>query len=163
MKGKGLLGKVLFVVVGILLLGFLAIQLVPVQRSNPPITREIRWDSQQTRELARRACMDCHSNETIWPWYAYVAPVSWMVAEDVEEGRAALNFSEWDRQGGEAAEGPGEVVEVILEGYMPPAKYLPTHPEARLTAAEKQQLADGLRATIAADPAMGAENGEEDD
>ena len=72
-----------FVVLVVVLFGL--IQLVPVQRTNPPVVAEPPWDSPETRALAVRACFDCHSNETVWPWYAYVAPVSWLVAHDTDE------------------------------------------------------------------------------
>ena len=77
----------------------LAIQLVPYGRGhrNPALRSEPPWDSPATRELARQACFDCHSNETQWPAYASIAPASWLVQHDVDEGRAALNFSEWQR------------------------------------------------------------------
>ncbi len=132
-----------FVIVG----GFLLIQLVPYGRdhSNPPVKNEPVWDSPETRDLAQRACFDCHSNETIWPWYSNVAPISWLVQHDTEEGREELNFSEWGTSG-EGEEGQ-EMVEEIKEGEMPLRIYLITHPEARLTQAEKEQLIDGLLAT----------------
>ncbi|HRQ38447.1 MAG TPA: heme-binding domain-containing protein [Chloroflexota bacterium] len=134
----------LVVVVG----GFLLIQVIPYGRdhTNPPVISEPAWDSPQTRALAERACFDCHSNETVWPWYSQVAPVSWLVQHDVDEGRRELNFSEWGygRKEGEAGE---EMAEVIWEGEMPPAQFLLTHPEAHLTDAEKQQLVRGLTAT----------------
>src|SRR5581483_2821093 len=78
---------------------FLLAQAVPYDRShtNPPVTAEPRWDSPQTRELAARACFDCHSNLTTWPWYSNVAPISWLVQRDVDGGRSALNFSEWNK------------------------------------------------------------------
>lgn len=82
--------------------------------------------------------------QTRWPWYSHVAPASWMVQEHVDSGRRALNFSEWDRPGEEAS----EAAEEVLEGEMPPASYLLAHPEARLSAAERAQLARGLVATI---------------
>ncbi len=125
-----------------------AIQLVPYGRdhSNPPVTSEPQWDSTATRDLAKRACFDCHSNETVWPWYSHVAPVSWLLQRDVDEGRSKLNFSEWDKPQKEADEAAKEV----REGEMPPWFYLPTHPEARLTDAEKQALIAGLEATIGA-------------
>jgi len=141
------LGRILLVIVGLLVVGFVAIQLVPVQRTNPPVTSEPNWDSPETRALAERACFDCHSNETKWPWYSYVAPVSWLVAHYVEEGRQVLNFSEWDQVRGEGRE-PGEMSEVIASGWMPPASYVNRHPEARLTDAERQQLIDGLNASL---------------
>jgi len=128
--------------------GFLLIQLVPYghNHNNPPVVSEPNWDSQQTKELAQRACYDCHSNETVWPWYSNVAPISWLVQRDTEEGRQFLNFSTWG-SGGEGRE-PGEAIEAISEGEMPPPMYLTLHPDARLTPSEKQALVEGLRATI---------------
>lgn len=134
--------------------GFLLLQLVPYGRdhANPPIVSEPQWDSPATLDLAKRACFDCHSNETKWPWYTNVAPVSWLTQHDVEEGRSRLNFSEW--QGvirGERGEQRGavdELVKVVERGSMPKQIYLPMHPEARLTDAEKQQLIAGFRATF---------------
>jgi hypothetical protein len=133
------------------------IQLIPYGRdhTNPPILQEPNWDSPQTRELAKRACFDCHSNETTWPWYSNIAPISWLVQRDVDEGRQKLNFSDWGMarsdQGREGRE-LDEISEVILEGEMPPGTYLITHPEARLSQTEKQALADGLGATIRQTP-----------
>ena len=130
-------------IVLIALIGFAAIQFIPVDRSNPRVTTEPQWDSAQTRALAERACFDCHSNQTKWPWYSKVAPVSLLVAHDVEEGRSALNFSQWDV--GQEGEEAGEEV---LEGAMPPWQYLLMHPEASLNDAEKQALVTGLNATF---------------
>lgn len=130
--------------VGILLFGL--IQLVPYGRdhTNPPVAQEPAWDSAQTRALAQRACFDCHSNETVWPWYSNIAPVSWLVARDVSEGRDELNFSDW----GAASKRVDRIVRQIENGEMPPGFYLPLHPTARLTAAEKTQLIDGLRKSL---------------
>jgi len=111
---------------------------------NPPVVKEPGWDTQQTRNLARRACFDCHSNETRWPWYSHVAPTSWLVQRDVDEGREKLNFSEWQREQEEA----DEAAEVVTEGEMPPWFYLPLHSDARLTPAETPDLASGLRASV---------------
>jgi hypothetical protein len=133
-----------------LILGALALaavaQVVPYGRShtNPPVTGEPPWDSPATRELAKRACFDCHSNETAWPWYSHVAPISWLVQRDVDEGRRKLNFSQWDKPQKEA----DEAAKAVREGEMPLWIYLPTHPEARLTDAEKQALINGLEATV---------------
>jgi hypothetical protein len=152
-------------VIGILALigiaGFLLIQLVPYGRvhTNPPVLQEPQWDSPATRALAARACFDCHSNETKWPWYSYVAPASWLVTHDVDEGRSRLNLSEWgmpsrggeggeEGEGGRGGEGVDEVAEVIAGGYMPPAQYLLMHPDARLSDAEKQQLMQGMQASL---------------
>lgn len=122
------------------------IQLVPYGRdhSNPPVTQEPAWSSPQVRELAVRACYDCHSNETTWPWYSHVAPVSWLVQRDTDEGRSKLNFSEWNRPQRDA----DEAAEVVTEGEMPMPIYALIHPHARLTDQERQQLAAGLTATI---------------
>jgi mono/diheme cytochrome c family protein len=104
---------------GIALLGLLAaLQLVPYGRghTNPAARVEPRWDGPATRALAVRACYDCHSNETVWPWYSHVAPVSWLTQRDVAEGRRKLNFSEWDRGQKEARESG----KTVRKGTMPP-------------------------------------------
>lgn len=126
---------------------FVLIQLVPYGRAhtNPPVVQEPAWDSPATRALAQRACFDCHSHETAWPWYTNVAPVSWMIQRHVDEGREKLNFSDW---GNSRERELDEIAEVILEGEMPLPNYLPMHPEARLTPAEKQALIDGLNASL---------------
>jgi hypothetical protein len=118
------------------------LQLVPLGRhgENPPVRAEPPWPSAESRALAVRACFDCHSNETKWPWYTDIAPVSWLAVRDVDEGRAALNFSEWDRPQKEAH----EAAEELLEGEMPMVIYLPLHPEALLSTAEKNILADAF-------------------
>ncbi len=125
---------------------FVLIQLVPYGRNhtNPPVLAEPEWDSPQTRELAVRACFDCHSNETKWPFYSHIAPMSWLVQKDVDEGRSRLNFSEWTRPQQDA----DDAAEVVREGTMPLKQYLFLHPEARLSAAEREALANGLEATI---------------
>ena len=141
--------KPLGMVAGGIAVLFVLIQLVPVARTNPPITQAIPWDSVQTQQLAERACMDCHSNETKWLWYAYIAPASWLVTRDTIEGRSKLNFSEWDKVAADKkAKLAQKVEEEITRGSMPDPKYLPIHPTARLSSTEKQQLIDGLKASI---------------
>jgi mono/diheme cytochrome c family protein len=119
------------------------IQLIPYGRehTNPAVVLEPTWDSPQTRELARRACFDCHSHQTTWPWYSSVAPVSWLTQRDVNGGRRHLNFSEWNQPQRHAK----DVVEQTESGEMPPWFYLPTHPEARLTPAERAALVAGFK------------------
>ncbi len=126
--------KVALAIVGLVV----GLQLVPYGRnhSNPPVRQEPQWDSPETRKLAERACFDCHSNEVKWPWYSHVAPVSWLVQHDVDEGREYLNFSEFDRPQKEAK----KAAEELEEGEMPPGIYTPMHPEAVLTPEEKAQL-----------------------
>lgn len=136
------LGVTLAVIVGL----FALMQLVPYGRthSNPPVREEPPWDSPRTRALAARACFDCHSNETKWPWYADLAPVSWVVQWDVETARSVINFSRWDL--------PHDLASAaalsVRTGNMPPAKYRIAHPEANFTPEETLELARGLDATL---------------
>jgi hypothetical protein len=124
----------------------LVIQLVPFGHShtNPPATKEPAWNSPDTRALVQRACFDCHSNQTTWPWYAHVAPVSWLLQSDVDDGRSHLNFTEWDHPQKHAK----DVAAEVKQGDMPPWFYLPMHPLARLSDAEKQALMDGAEKTL---------------
>ena len=125
---------------------FVAIQLVPYGRSheNPPVVQEPAWDSARTRSLVARACFDCHSNETKWPWYSHVAPVSWLVQRDVDNAREHLNFSEWNQPQEHAEDAAGQVE----EGEMPLWFFVVLHPEAKLTDDERRDLVVGLRATM---------------
>ena len=135
---------------GIGLAGFVAflavIQLVPYGRAhtNPPVIAEPAWDSPRTRELVVRACYDCHSNETKYPWYAHVAPFSWVMERDVKAGRSVMNFSEWNRTHELASAAGGEVI----RSEMPPRSYRLLHGDAQLTQAERVELARGLHATF---------------
>jgi hypothetical protein len=121
----------------------LAIQLVPYGRdhNNPKGGRAIAWDSPRTEQLMTDACMDCHSNLTKWPWYSNVAPISWLVQKDVNEGRGRLNLSNGDND-------VGDMIDAIREGSMPPWQYKPAHPGARLSDKEKRDLIRGLEATF---------------
>ena len=141
--------KVLGVSMAVLVGSFLLIQLVPFGRdhTNPPVVQEPKWDRKSTRELAVRACYDCHSNQTVWPWYSSVAPASWLVVNDVRGGRYILNFSEWNRQQ-PALLVPNEVQDVFFEECeMPPFAYLLLHPKARLTGGERLALFEGFSTT----------------
>jgi hypothetical protein len=130
-----LLGAVITVAVA-----FLGIQAIPYGRdhTNPPVRTEPRWDSAETRALTVRAC---HTNETKWPWYTSVAPISWLAQRDVVEGRRVLNFSEWDRPQREAHESSKSV----RQGEMPPWFYVLPRTEAGLSAAERDALIRALR------------------
>ena len=122
-------------------------QFVPYGRdhTNPEVLSKPKWDSPRTKELFMRACGDCHSNETKWPWYSSIAPASWLVTYDVDEGREHFNVSMWgvqkENEGDEAAK-------EVREGEMPPFGYLLAHPEARLDEAEKRELIGGLVRTF---------------
>jgi hypothetical protein len=118
----------------------MAAQFVPVETANPPVEGDIPTPP-EVKAVLRRACYDCHSNETAWPWYSRLAPLSWRLARDVREGRAALNFSTWNRYGTQ------EQVEKLrmswvyeTEGQMPPWFYLPAHRDAQLSAKDRALL-----------------------
>ena len=129
-------------------LGLLAVavllQLVPYGRdhTNPPVTQDAPWPDGRSRELATTACYDCHSNQTRWPPQSFVAPFSWLLARDVAQGRAALNFSTWDDDDNEA----DDAAVAIADGEMPPRRYLLAHPDAALSEAERQVLVEALEA-----------------
>jgi hypothetical protein len=109
------------------------IQFITVDRTNPPVTGEIEAP-EKVMAILRTSCYDCHSNETKWPWYSYVAPASWLIADDVQVGRGHMNFSEWSgyntKQKNHKRKECGEEVE---EGEMPLWFYIPLHPEATLS------------------------------
>jgi hypothetical protein len=122
------------------LIAFAAIQLVTCGRSNPPVTADIRA-APDVKAVLQRACYDCHSNETTWPWYSRVAPVSWLVHRDVSEGRAALSFSDWESLPVEKrSKLQRESGEEVGDGEMPPWLYTPLHPHAVLSNSDKQLL-----------------------
>ena len=130
----------ILVLIGVVV--FALIQLIPYGRShkNPPVVLEPAWDA-QARAIAKKACFDCHSNETVWPWYSNIAPVSWLVQRDVDEGRSKLNFSDW----GHNVRSVAEIADEIQGGDMPPGQYKLLHPAAKLTDAERQTLIQGLQ------------------
>jgi hypothetical protein len=119
---------------------FAALQAIPVDRTNPPVTHEIQAPA-DVKAILKRACWDCHSNETKWPWYAHVAPASFVVRMHVVDGRKHLNFSEWGGYPPERrAKKQKECGEEVAEGAMPLPPYLALHPEARLSDADKKVL-----------------------
>jgi mono/diheme cytochrome c family protein len=129
-----------------IIVALVAIQIVPYGHThlNPPENGEPKWDSPQTEKLFQRACFDCHSNRTAWPWYAHVAPISWLLARDVNGGRQHLNFSEWSQPQKHAK----DIAREVQSGDMPPWFYLPMHPAAKLSDAEKQEITDGAWKTF---------------
>lgn len=144
MEGKEV-ARLVLLGLGILLL----LQLVPFgwKRTNPPVVSEPVWSTEEGRLLFDRACADCHSNRTRWPWYSYVAPISWLVIHDVDEGRKHLNVSEWHRPQKDAR----EAAEVVREGEMPLLLYRIAHREARLTSEERNRLILALETTFGTD------------
>lgn len=130
LKWLGLSGLVLFVL----------IQVWPAGRTNPPVTGDLTAPPEVSRIL-RRSCYDCHSNETHWPWYAYVAPVSWLAVHDVDEGRRELNLSDWASMPEKRHKmAPQKMIDEIDSGAMPMPRYLWLHPDARLTPEEVETI-----------------------
>ena len=122
---KKILIAVLVIIIGI--------QFIPVERNNPPVTQEINAP-ENVLKILKNSCYDCHSNETNWLWYSYVAPVSFLVASDVRNGRKRVNFSEWDKYDEEKKEKKLEyILEDVVEGEMPLAIYTLIHSDAKLS------------------------------
>ncbi len=125
---------------------FALMQLANPPRTNPPVAagHDLMATNPPPPEIAtllHHACYDCHSDETKWPWYSHIAPVSWLVANDVSRGRERLNFSDWPRALPErAAKRLERMSEEVDYKEMPPAKYTLLHPEARLTAGQREKL-----------------------
>ncbi len=127
-------------IIVMLVAGVILIQFVPVERSNPPVESDIPAPP-AVKLILKRACYDCHSHETMWPWYSRLAPVSWLLARDVHEGRAELNFSTWAHYSPTEQEKKlKESWEEVQEGEMPPWYYLPLHRDAALSEADRQLL-----------------------
>ena len=121
-------------------LGLGVIQLLPVDRVNPPVTGEISAPD-EVMAVLRSSCYDCHSNETRWPWYSKVAPVSWRIAQHVRMGRERLNFSQWQSLLAEdQEEAREEIWEAVEKGAMPLSDYLRMHPQAVLTDPQREAL-----------------------
>ena len=120
---KTLIGLVIVVAV---------LQFIPVKRTNPPISWDINAP-ENVSGILRTSCYDCHSNETRWPWYTYIAPVSFLIASDVNEGRKRLNFSEWDKYDNKKREKKLDgIIEMVEEGEMPLSMYTIIHKDAIL-------------------------------
>ena len=128
-------------VLGGLVVALVVSQMVPVQRTNPPADGPLTLPAGEVGEILRGACMDCHSHETVWPGYARVTPIKFLLANHVSEGRQNLNFSTW---GSQTPERRGrkleEIVEVVKSGEMPMATYTWMHPAARLTDEQRSAL-----------------------
>ena len=116
------------------------IQLFPVNRKNPRVTRDMAAPP-KIAAILRTSCYDCHSNETRWPLYSHIAPVSWLVAGDVKKGRAMMNFSRWNAYSKAQRDAyPGRIYAMVSNGLMPPANYLALHRDARLDSVKIEKL-----------------------
>ena len=124
----------------------LAIQFIRPAADNPPTPAELHLDavakpSPEVQAILRRSCNDCHSNQTVWPWYSRLAPGSWLISRDVTLGRARLNFSTWGKLDAQTAEHRWNDVCDEAQGHkMPPRQYLWLHPQAKLSAADIDAL-----------------------
>jgi len=88
-----------------------------------------------------RACMDCHSNQTVWPWYSYVAPMSWLVERDVRRGREEMNLSDWQQYTSKQREKLlADIASAVKNGEMPLRQYMLVHRRARLSDAERDMV-----------------------
>ena len=120
-----------------LLVILIAVQFIPVDKNNPP-ERSAAAAPAEVQVLLRRACFDCHSNETVWPWYSQIAPASLLIARDVKNGRKEVNFSTWETfDEKRKARKLKEIAKEVEKGDMPPFYYLPLHPDAKLSPAER--------------------------
>lgn len=143
----------------VLVAAVVGIQFVPVDRTNPPVRTTIEAPDDVERIL-RQACWDCHSNETEWPWYAHVAPVSWLVTGDVQEARGEMNLTEWPADDPEEVQDlVEEIGEEVEEDGMPLKSYRWMHSEGRLSPEEKRVLIDWSQSRVGADEPSEAEGG----
>jgi len=123
-----------------LVIATVAMQFIPVERSNPSDRGQPAAPPEVTTIL-RRACYDCHSNETSWPWYAKLAPISFLLSRDVKDGRKELNFSTWDRYDApRKGRKLKEIIKELKDGDMPPWYYVPVHPDAKLSNADREAI-----------------------
>jgi len=138
------------IALGVVVAAVLLIQLFPVEKANPPVETEMPAPA-PVRAILRRSCYDCHSNETVWPWYSRVAPVSWLLGRDVKEGRRELNVSVWNRyEDKRRLRKLKEIIEQVGKKEMPPTIYTVAHRAAILTPEDRKVLMDWARAESAA-------------
>lgn len=125
---------IILIVLAVILI---VIQFFPIRRTNPPVRADIVAPD-DVKAVLTKACYDCHSNQTTWPWYVHVAPVSWLLWSDVNEGRAKINFSEWEAYTPDAkAKLLRRTWSEVSEGDMPPWYYRIMHPPSRLSDSDK--------------------------
>jgi hypothetical protein len=116
----------------LIIIALIGIQFIEVEKTNPPVAGEIQTP-QDVMKILRKSCYDCHSNTTEWPWYSDVAPVSWLISDDVISGRKHLNFSEWEKYNDVRKEKKLESIwEEINTDEMPIKAYRYVHPGSEL-------------------------------
>jgi hypothetical protein len=134
----------------VLVAGFALLQLTNPARTNPPVVSDLMASNPpppQVAAMLHAACYDCHSNGTRWPWYSHVAPMSWLIANDVKEGRENLNLSDWPNDNpARDAKRLENMSDEVGSGEMPPKKYTAIHADARFTESQRKELTDWLDA-----------------
>jgi hypothetical protein len=127
---------------------FVLIQLIPIDRTNKPVDKkqnfvDVMQSPKEIQEILKNACYDCHSNEVKYPKYAYIAPFSWSIKHHVNEGRERVYFSVWTSYNAEQkAHILDEITETVETKEMPLKGYIPMHPEADLTDAQRKAFND---------------------
>jgi len=134
-------------ILGVVIILFIGIQFVPYGKdhSNPKSVAEPQWNTKKTRATFFKLCGDCHSNETTWPIYSTIAPISWLVQHDVDEGRENLNVSMWGDQKRNKGD---EAAHEYKEGDMPPWIYQLPRPQNKLSQNNREEFIAGLNATF---------------
>ena len=131
-----LIKKKMFRVFLLLLLGVVAVQFIQPRFENPPVTGDITAPA-EVKAVLKKACFDCHSNETKLVWFDRISPASWLVAKDIQNGRNIINFSEWDKLNpAQQKDKFWEIVNHAASGVMPPKQYALMHPEVKLSEAD---------------------------
>ena len=136
-----------------LLLFIVVLQFIKPDTVNPPedSSKFIKSQVQISDEVysrLERACFDCHSNRTVWPWYSKISPIVYLINHDVTGGRKHLNFSEWGNYDNKRMIKKLEEIESeVREGEMPPAIYPPLHPGAKLTESDRKLIGDWAAGT----------------
>ncbi len=139
-KNKIWIAFIFVIVVGAQLI---PVELPAVKKDNPNDLNKTENVPENVAILLKNACYDCHSNETVYPWYSYVAPVSWLVIHDVNEGREKINFSEWGKiKPVKKAKILEEIAEEVSGGEMPMFIYPVMHKNAKLSDDERKLIVD---------------------
>lgn len=140
--------KILFGLLAVVVI----IQFFRIDKTNPPVNRALDIMNvvpvpPEIKSILKTSCYDCHTNETVYPWYTNVAPVSWWIKNHIDDGRDELNFSEWGNYSLRRKDHKlDEIVEMIDEEEMPLPSYLIAHGDARLNAEQKALLVDWAKA-----------------
>ncbi len=138
--------KILKIIAIVLIVGFVVIQFIRPDRTNPPIVQAETIEAttqvpENVHAILKRSCSDCHSNETTYPWYSNIAPFSWLLADHINEGRRELNYSVWNTYTAKKKRHKmDEICEQIQSGEMPHNQYLWLHTDAKLSEDDKKIL-----------------------